>query len=253
MSIFTCVIALDIVCAIVHNERYMKITIYTISDCYFSKQEKDYLQAHGLTFEERNLEENRDFLTEMLTISNNFAGTPVTKIEKDDGQIVVLKGFTTDEFDKTFGFAPSTDAVVINPAPAQPMAAPVAPAVAVPAPVVPAVAPPAPAAPVAAPPAPPAPAVDMNAIAAQIEQLKKLQESLAAQTAPKVAPAPVASTVAPPAPVVAPPAPVAPVAAPPAPEAQNVDDSLAAILAELQTKINSSQNSGGTGTPPTTQ
>jgi len=83
----------------------MKITLYTVTDCQFSKQEKEYLASHTLSFEEKNLETNRDFLTEMLTLSNNFAGTPVTKIDKDDGQIVVLKGFTKDEFDKALGFA----------------------------------------------------------------------------------------------------------------------------------------------------
>ena len=226
----------------------MKITIFTISDCYFSKQEKEYLQSHNLPFEERNLEENREFLTEMLTISNNFAGTPVTKIEKDDGQIVVLKGFTKDEFDKTSNI---TDAPVAQAAPPQitmsePVMAPVDPVI-----------------------APAAPTVDLGSIAAQIEQLKKLQESLAAQTAAP-APAPVAPVaVAPPVPAYQPPAPqpvvqpVAPAAAPvvpayqppaPAPVAQpaaNVDDSLAAILAELQTKINSSQP-GAPVTPPTT-
>jgi len=83
----------------------MKITLYTVTDCQFSKQEKEYFTSHTLTFEEKNLETNRDFLTEMLTLSNNFAGTPVTKIEKDDGQIVVLKGFTKEEFDKALGYA----------------------------------------------------------------------------------------------------------------------------------------------------
>jgi len=228
----------------------MKITIFTISDCYFSKQEKEYLQSHNLPFEERNLEENREYLTEMLTISNNFAGTPVTKIEKDDGQIVVLKGFTKEEFDKTFNI---TDAPVAQAAPPQitmsePVMAPVDPVI-----------------------APAAPTVDLGSIAAQIEQLKKLQESLAAQTAaPAPAPvAPVVPAVAPVVPAYQPPAPqpvvqpVAPAVAPvvpayqppaPAPVAQpaaNVDDSLAAILAELQTKINSSQP-GTPVTPPTT-
>jgi glutaredoxin len=88
----------------------MKITVYTISDCQFTKQEKEYLNANKLSFEEKNLETNKDFLTEMLAISNNFAGTPVTRVEKDDGSIAVLKGFTKEEFDTTFGFAatPST-------------------------------------------------------------------------------------------------------------------------------------------------
>jgi len=84
----------------------MKITVYTITDCLFSKQEKEYLTVNKLQYEEKNLETNKEFLTEMLAVSNNFAGTPVTKIEKDDGQIVVLKGFTKEEFDKALGLTP---------------------------------------------------------------------------------------------------------------------------------------------------
>ncbi|VVA43817.1 conserved hypothetical protein [Candidatus Roizmanbacteria bacterium] len=88
----------------------MKITVYSIKDCAFSKQEKEYLNTNKLVFEEKDLETNKDFLTEMLAISNNFAGTPVTRVEKDDGTISVLKGFTKEEFDTTFGFvvAPTT-------------------------------------------------------------------------------------------------------------------------------------------------
>jgi len=90
----------------------MKITIYTITDCQFSKAEKEYLASHSLQYEEKNLETNKDFLTEMLAISNNFAGTPVTRVEKDDGSIAVLKGFTKEEFDTTFGFAETKPAEV---------------------------------------------------------------------------------------------------------------------------------------------
>lgn len=92
----------------------MKITVYTIKDCTFSKQEKEYLNANKLAFEEKDLETNKDFLTEMLAISNSFAGTPVTRVEKDDGTISVLKGFTKEEFDTTFGLTasqPAADAV----------------------------------------------------------------------------------------------------------------------------------------------
>lgn len=84
-----------------------KITIYTISSCPFSQQEKEYLKANNLSFEEKNLEQNREWLTEMLTIANNFAGTPVTKIEDENGQITVLKGFTKEEFDKILGITPA--------------------------------------------------------------------------------------------------------------------------------------------------
>jgi len=97
----------------------MKITVYTIKDCAFSKQEKEYLNTNKLVFEEKDLETNKDFLTEMLAISNNFAGTPVTRVEKDDGTIAVLKGFTKAEFDTTFGLASpkSTTEAGTTPAP----------------------------------------------------------------------------------------------------------------------------------------
>lgn len=93
----------------------MKITVYTITDCKFSQAEKQYLQSKGLQFEEKNLEANREYLTEMLNISNNFAGTPVTKIEKDDGQIIVLKGYTQDEFDKALAVDPNAPAKQVQP------------------------------------------------------------------------------------------------------------------------------------------
>jgi len=95
----------------------MKIVIYTINDCPFCKQEKEYLTANKLAFEEKNLEINKDFLTEMLAVSNNFAGTPVTKIEKDDGKIEVLKGFTEGEFDQALGFKPAAVAETVPPTP----------------------------------------------------------------------------------------------------------------------------------------
>ncbi|MFO0704115.1 MAG: glutaredoxin family protein [Patescibacteria group bacterium] len=233
----------------------MKITVYTITDCYFCKQEKEYLKSHNLPFEEKNLEENRDFLTEMLTISNNFAGTPVTKLEKDDGTIVILKGFTKEEFDETLGIKseevkvePKTEApvVAVDPAPAAPpvQVAPAPVAETAPAPVVAAPAP------QAAAPATP----DVSSITAQIEELKRLQESLMKQSqamapaTPPVQAAPVPVVEPTPAPVVAAPAPqaAAPVAQP-APNQAAVDDSLAAILAELQAKINSANSSGTQG------
>lgn len=135
----------------------MKITVYTTSDCKYSKDEKDFLKEHNLPYEEKNLETNREFLTEMLAVSNNFAGTPVTKIEKDDGKIEVLKGFTKDEFDQSLGLATTTSvqqaANTMNvPQPTTPT--PVAPPVPKPTPGEPTPPPPAPTPPVESPPTP---------------------------------------------------------------------------------------------------
>lgn len=100
----------------------MKITVYTITECQFSKQEKEYLLSHGVQFEEKNVSSNREFLTEMLAVGSNFAGTPVTKIDTDDGKTVVLKGFTKEEFDKTLGF--ETQSPVQEAKQPEPVAAP---------------------------------------------------------------------------------------------------------------------------------
>ena len=168
----------------------MKITLYTITDCPFSKQEREYLSAHGLTFEEKNLETNREFLTEMLAVGSNFAGTPVTKIEKDDGQIAVLKGFTASEFDTALGFGATSPVEPIKTEEAPKIAeaqsgAPVAPSIEVSPPVE--VVPPMEVAPVEILPPAPTPVADpaMTSVLNTLEQ----QAQVATPVAP---PAPVA-------------------------------------------------------------
>ncbi len=221
----------------------MKITIYTITDCQFSKQEKDYLTSHNLPFDEKNLEVDKAYLTEMLAISNNFAGTPVTKIEKDNGQSAVLKGFTKAEFDKELGFAeastpqqtapttaPQGEPVAKEPVtggmpaplemPAAPSAAPAAPA-AVPEPV--------------SMPTPPAP---MEMPAAPAPQAPAAQPNFA-----PAAPAPVAMPqqpmAVPPAPM--PQAPMSPPAPAPKPVDFQNDPSIDALLKDLQQKSTQAQ------------
>ena len=76
----------------------MKITIYTIPDCQFCKQEKDYLTSKGIPFDEKDVMANKDFLAEMLQKSANFAGVPFTTMEEGSKNII-LKGFTQSEFD----------------------------------------------------------------------------------------------------------------------------------------------------------
>lgn len=81
----------------------MKITIYTIPDCTFCTQEKEYLTSKGLQFEEKNVQANKDVLAEMLNLSDKFAGVPFTVIIDDSGKEHKLKGFTKAEFDAALG------------------------------------------------------------------------------------------------------------------------------------------------------
>ncbi len=80
-----------------------KIIVYTINNCPFCEQEKAYLNEHTLLFEEKNVDTNRAYLSEMLAVSDNFTGVPFTIIQKDDGSKVSLKGFTKEEFDTALG------------------------------------------------------------------------------------------------------------------------------------------------------
>lgn len=76
-----------------------KILMYTTTACQFCKAQKEYLDKEGLKYEEKNVEEDTAALKEMLNISDNFAGVPVTLLEGPKGKKIV-KGFTQDEFIK---------------------------------------------------------------------------------------------------------------------------------------------------------
>lgn len=77
----------------------MKVTIYTIPDCPYSKEEKDYLTGKGVQYDEKDVSNNKDNLSEMLDLSNKFAGVPFSVVVKDSGEKVMLKGFTKADFD----------------------------------------------------------------------------------------------------------------------------------------------------------
>lgn len=98
----------------------MLITIYTISDCPFCKKEKEYFDSLNLPFVEKNLEHSREYLEEMMVLSNKFAGVPFTIINKDDGATVKIKGFTKEEFDQVLGLIPAVPAGNSTPLPPTP-------------------------------------------------------------------------------------------------------------------------------------
>jgi len=107
------------------------ITIYTTTSCPFCKAEKEYLGSVNLTFVEKNVEEDTESLKEMLNVSDNFAGVPVTVLNGPKGKKVV-KGFTKDEFVKELEAVGLKEASVEPAMPVEPPVAEPAPTVAVP-------------------------------------------------------------------------------------------------------------------------
>lgn len=95
----------------------MNITIYTIANSPFCDSLREYLNTNGLVFEEKNVEDNRTYLSEMLAISSNFAGVPFTVITKPDGSSIHLHGFTQSEFDTALTPAQPTEVSNTTPPP----------------------------------------------------------------------------------------------------------------------------------------
>jgi|GEM_PF-444279 len=75
------------------------ITIYITPACPFCKAEKELLASLNLAYIEKNVEEDTESLKAMLSVSDNFAGVPVTVLNGPKGKKVV-KGFTKEEFVK---------------------------------------------------------------------------------------------------------------------------------------------------------
>jgi glutaredoxin 3 len=81
----------------------MKVTLYTIPECPYCQQARDYFTAKGIQFEEKDVKADKDSLSEMLSLSNKFAGVPFCSVLKDSGETVMLKGFTEADYDVACG------------------------------------------------------------------------------------------------------------------------------------------------------
>jgi len=109
------------------------VTVYTTASCPFCKALREYLGSINLAYVEKNVEEDTESLKEMLNVSDNFAGVPVTVLNGPKGKKVV-KGFTQDEFVKELEEIGLKEASVepaksVAPSAAQPAPAPVVPEV----------------------------------------------------------------------------------------------------------------------------
>lgn len=84
-------------------QKNYSITIYTIPTCPFCQAEKDYLKSKGLEYQEKNVEADETALKEMLSLSDNFAGVPVTVLENQKAEKAVVRGFTEKDFSEELG------------------------------------------------------------------------------------------------------------------------------------------------------
>lgn len=81
----------------VNPQKELKITLFKTANCPFCKAEKDFLNKNSLLFVEKDVESDEASLKEMLALSDNFAGVPVTFLQNKDKK-TVIKGFTEADF-----------------------------------------------------------------------------------------------------------------------------------------------------------
>ena len=73
------------------------VTVYSADWCAFCQATKDYLTKLGVPFEEKNVEENQEYMQEAVQKSGQM-GIPVLDI---DGEIIV--GFDRPRIDSALG------------------------------------------------------------------------------------------------------------------------------------------------------
>lgn len=81
-----------------------KLTVYTTATCGFCHMLKNYLQAHGVKYEEKRADTNPDLARELYEKSGQL-GVPFTVVEADNGKTEGVLGFNKPKFDELLGLS----------------------------------------------------------------------------------------------------------------------------------------------------
>ncbi|MFM1655704.1 glutaredoxin family protein [Brevibacillus sp. B_LB10_24] len=79
----------------------VKLIIYTQPTCGPCQEEKMWLTQQGISFEDRNIRENTAYFNEAIDLGAN--ATPVTLIEKENGERSVIHGFDKESLKRELG------------------------------------------------------------------------------------------------------------------------------------------------------
>ncbi len=74
------------------------VIVYTQTTCGPCQEEKMWLTQQGIAFEDRDIRKNDAHFTEAINLGASM--TPVTLIEKEDGERVVVHGFDKEALKK---------------------------------------------------------------------------------------------------------------------------------------------------------
>ncbi|RNB83530.1 glutaredoxin family protein [Brevibacillus panacihumi] len=75
-----------------------KVIVYTQTTCGPCQEEKMWLTQQNIPFEDRDIRKNESYFQEAINIGASM--TPVTLIEKEDGEQIVIHGFDKEQIKK---------------------------------------------------------------------------------------------------------------------------------------------------------
>ncbi len=81
----------------------MKVIIYTQTTCGPCHEEKLWLANQGISFEDRDIRSNDTYFNEAIQLGAH--ATPVTLIEKENGERSVVHGFDKDALKEALGIS----------------------------------------------------------------------------------------------------------------------------------------------------
>ena len=76
-----------------------QVKIYSTQTCPFCKMEKEYLDAHGINYENIFIDEDTQAAKELMSLEGQF-GVPFTVFTKEDGSKETLLGFDKVEINR---------------------------------------------------------------------------------------------------------------------------------------------------------
>lgn len=74
------------------------VIIYTQATCGPCQEEKMWLTQQQIGFEDRDIRKNEAYFQEAISLGASM--TPVTLIEKEDGEQIVIHGFDKEQLKK---------------------------------------------------------------------------------------------------------------------------------------------------------
>lgn len=80
----------------------VQVKIYSTQTCPFCKMEKEYLDGHGINYENIFIDEDTKAARDLMALEGQY-GVPFTVFTREDGGKETLLGFDKEEINRILG------------------------------------------------------------------------------------------------------------------------------------------------------